>query len=145
MVQRQWKFFHWYALDARFLFLACFCYSKINASLGNSNLLYCSVTWTNSIPRKKGRKQQRKWGLQTGAVQHLQFSSAWKFASVCCVKPPPTPQLFLFYSQLHTIAIIPSWGKNRKTWILKMEPSCRDFVWKLIEINCPLVWQCCTA
>lgn len=138
------ELFYWYVLDARLLFLACFCYSKIIASLRNSNLLHCSVTWTNSSPRKKGWKQQRKWGLQTGTVQHLEFSSAWKFASICCVKLPPTPPLFfILFAAPHNCDN--SFHGEWKTWILKIEPSCRDFVWKLIGINCPLVWQCCTA
>lgn len=43
---------------------------KINTSLSNDVLLYCSA-WFNSGLKKKGRKQKRKRGLQTGAYSSL--------------------------------------------------------------------------
>lgn len=102
--------------------------SQINASLSNSILLYCSATWTNAIPRKKGSKRKRKRGLQTGAVQRLEFSSAWKFASVCCAKLPPTPQLFfILFTAARNCDNSFRREKKRKTQILKIQPLCHDF------------------
>lgn len=43
---------------------------KINTSLSNDVLLYCSA-WFNSGLKKKGRKPKRKRGLQTGAYSSL--------------------------------------------------------------------------
>lgn len=48
---------------------------KINTSLSNDVLLYCSA-WFNSGLKKKGRKPKRKRRLQTGALQRLQLTPA---------------------------------------------------------------------